>query len=149
MERFTHASQSQAGLQKLNFGNRGEQSNLNKVGSLKTIIWHFLHFSHFSINTYLHWELWSCILEALIQGIMSLTGLDNLYFLTSYNIYGIHERSKNRFILLNCRRGPLLGSRSSSKWYCTSDDSVKSVQYSEVCKALAYMLFYERISDEI
>ena len=38
MERFTHASQSQAGLQKLNFGNRGEQSNVNKVGSLETII---------------------------------------------------------------------------------------------------------------
>ena len=52
--------------------------------------------------------------------------------------------------LLNFRRGPLsMGSRGGCKWYCTSDDSVKSVQYSEVCKTPAYMLFYERISEEI
>ena len=42
-----------------------------------------------------------------------------------------------------------MGSRSSSKWYYTSDDSVKSVQYSEVSKNPAYMLFYERISEEL
>ena len=48
------------------------------------------------------------------------------------------------------RKGPLsMGSRSSSKWYYTSDASVKPVQYGEVRKAPAYMLFYERISDEV
>ena len=149
MERFTHASQSQASLQKLNFGNRGEQSNVNKVRSLKIISWHFLHFSSLQ---YQHlFTLRAVVVHS--GGINSghyVTYRQDRSSLTAKKKTALMNEAKNRFILLNFRRGPLsMGSRSSSKWYCTSDDSVKPVQYNEVCKTPAYMLFYERISEEM
>jgi len=43
------------------------------------------------------------------------------------------------------RRGPL-GSKSGNRWFHTSDSTVKQVPFSEVSRAPAYMLFYERES---
>jgi len=45
------------------------------------------------------------------------------------------------------RRGPL-GGRGSTKWFHTSDSTVRQVPYSEVSRAPAYMLFYERETGE-
>eukprot|EP00092_Neocalanus_flemingeri_P095231 GFUD01121147.1.p1 GENE.GFUD01121147.1~~GFUD01121147.1.p1 ORF type:complete len:481 (-),score=155.09 GFUD01121147.1:149-1591(-) len=45
------------------------------------------------------------------------------------------------------RKGPM-GSRTSSRWFYTSDSLVKTVPFSEVARAPAYMLFYERELDE-
>jgi len=44
------------------------------------------------------------------------------------------------------RKGPL-SSRSSHKWFYTSDTLVKQVSYNEVSRASAYMLFYEKDPD--
>jgi len=44
------------------------------------------------------------------------------------------------------RKGPL-GSRTSHKWYYTSDTLVKQVPFSEVSRSCAYMLFYEKDTD--
>lgn len=41
------------------------------------------------------------------------------------------------------RKGPI-GSKTNKKWYYTSDTLVKQVPYSEVSRACAYMLFYQR-----
>jgi len=43
------------------------------------------------------------------------------------------------------RRGPL-GSKSGNRWFHTSDSTAKQVPFSEVSRAPAYMLFYERES---
>jgi len=45
------------------------------------------------------------------------------------------------------RRGPL-GGRGASRWFHTSDSTVRQVPYSEVSRAPAYMLFYEREAGE-
>lgn len=45
------------------------------------------------------------------------------------------------------RKGPL-GSRTSHKWYYTSDTLVKQVPFSEVSRACAYMIFYEKDTDQ-
>merc|ERR1711874_581778 len=44
------------------------------------------------------------------------------------------------------RKGPI-SSKSSHKWFYTSDTLVKQVHYSEVSRACAYMLFYEKDPD--
>jgi len=41
-----------------------------------------------------------------------------------------------------------LGSKTSSRWFYTSDSLVKPVPFSEVARAPAYMLFYEREMEE-
>jgi len=41
------------------------------------------------------------------------------------------------------RKGPL-GSKSSGRWFYTSDSTIKQVPFTEVSRAPAYMLFYER-----
>lgn len=46
------------------------------------------------------------------------------------------------------RKGPL-GSKTSSRWFYTSDSIVKQVPFSEVSRAPAYMLFYQRMGEEL
>merc|ERR1719348_170833 len=45
------------------------------------------------------------------------------------------------------RKGPM-GSKTNSRWFYTSDTIVKQVPFSEVARAPAYMLFYEREQEE-
>jgi len=45
------------------------------------------------------------------------------------------------------RKGPM-GSKTNSRWFYTSDTLVKQVPFSEVARAPAYMLFYEREQEE-
>ena len=60
----------------------------------------------------------------------------------------ISFESSSDLIMLCCRKGPL-GGKASSKWFHTSDTTVKQVSYSEVSRAAAYMLFYEKQSDSL
>jgi len=46
------------------------------------------------------------------------------------------------------RKGPI-GSKAAGKWFYTSDGTVKQVSYDEVSRSAAYMLFYEKLSEDI
>jgi len=64
----------------------------------------------------------------------------SLYQLRSVVVHtgGIHSGH-----YITYRKGPL-GTKNSSRWYYTSDSLIKQVPFSEVCRAPAYMIFYER-----
>lgn len=78
------------------------------------------------------------------------TNVNKYQYLFTLRAVVVHSGGIHSGHYVTYRKGPLsMGSKSSSKWYFTSDASVKPVQYSEVSKAPAYMLFYERISEEM
>lgn len=69
----------------------------------------------------------------------------NLYHQALYQLRAVtvHAGGINSGHYITYRKGPL-GSKNSSRWFYTSDCLVKQVPFSEVSRAPAYMLFYER-----
>jgi len=83
-----------------------------------------------------------------------MKSFENIY----KNQFSSNQRSQNLYILvavvvhsgginsghyITYRKGPI-GGKAASKWFYTSDNSVRQVSFDEVAKSSAYMLFYEK-----
>jgi len=64
----------------------------------------------------------------------------NLYKLVAVVV---HSGGINSGHYITYRKGPI-GGKAASKWFYTSDNSVRQVSFDEVSKSSAYMLFYEK-----
>jgi len=60
----------------------------------------------------------------------------------------VHAGGINSGHYITYRKGPL-GSSTCSRWFYTSDSQVKQVPFSEVSRAPAYMLFYEKETGDL
>jgi len=91
-------------------------------------------------------------IQGLSSGPSSLPSMATSSSALSQAIYSlcavvVHTGGINSGHYVTYRKGPL-GSKTSSRWFYTSDNVVKQVPFSEVCRAPAYMLFYQREGEE-
>ena len=73
-------------------------------------------------------------------------GIDSGHYITYRYVTLAYCRGISKFGFL--RKGPI-GSKSAGKWFYTSDGTVKQVSYDEVSRSAAYMLFYEKLTEDL
>jgi len=78
-----------------------------------------------------------------VSGPSSLPSLLNSSAQYSLRAVIVHSGGINSGHYVTYRKGPV-GSKTSGRWFYTSDSIVKQVPFSEVARVPAYMLFYQR-----